>query len=86
MSAGSEAGAAKEAASVTRIVVQLKLSLLRNGLRQSGGRRAAYVVSAVVVVLFGALQRLGLCVARVGFGEAGQPVGVEVRVDVGQGT
>lgn len=45
---------------VTPVVVRLKLSLLRNGLKQSGGRRAAYVVSAVVVVLFGALQLLGL--------------------------
>jgi len=45
---------------VTPVVVRLKLSLLRNGLKQSGGRTAAYVVSAVVVVLFGALQLLGL--------------------------
>ncbi|MGW2718223.1 transporter [Streptomyces sp. NPDC001492] len=45
---------------LTAVFVRLKLSLLRNGLRQSGGRRAAYVVSAVVVVLFGALQLLGL--------------------------
>ena len=47
-------------ASITPVVVRLKLSLLRNGLKQSGGRRAAYIVSAVVVVLFGALQLLGL--------------------------
>ncbi|MEV6943964.1 transporter [Streptomyces sp. NPDC051172] len=47
-------------AGLTPVFVRLKLSLLRNGLRQSGGRRAAYVVSAVVVVLFGALQLLGL--------------------------
>ncbi|MGW2568582.1 transporter [Streptomyces sp. NPDC001537] len=47
-------------ANLTAVFVRLKLSLLRNGLRQSGGRRAAYVVSAVVVVLFGALQLLGL--------------------------
>ncbi|NUP43544.1 MAG: transporter [Streptomyces sp.] len=47
-------------ADLTPVFVRLKLSLLRNGLRQSGGRRAAYVVSAVVVVLFGALQLLGL--------------------------
>ncbi|MCX5049003.1 MULTISPECIES: transporter [unclassified Streptomyces] len=45
---------------ITPVVVRLKLSLLRNGLKQSGGRRAAYVVSAVLVVLFGALQLLGL--------------------------
>ncbi|MFJ9726234.1 transporter [Streptomyces sp. NPDC101209] len=52
------------AADVTAVVVRLKLSLLRNGLRQSGGRRAAYVVSAVVVLLFGALQLLGLVALR----------------------
>ncbi|MDC2959779.1 transporter [Streptomyces gilvifuscus] len=51
-------------ADVTSVVVRLKLSLLRNGLRQSGGRRAAYVVSAVLVLLFGALQLLGLVALR----------------------
>ncbi|MFJ9537013.1 transporter [Streptomyces sp. NPDC101225] len=51
-------------ANITPVVVRLKLSLLRNGLRQSGGRRAAYIVSAVVVVLFGALQLLGLIALR----------------------
>lgn len=45
-------------------VVRLKLSLLRNGLRQSGGRRAAYVASAVVTLLFAALQLLGLILLR----------------------
>ncbi|MFE6827042.1 transporter [Streptomyces sp. NPDC057690] len=45
-------------------VVRLKLSLLRNGLRQSGGRRAAYVASAVVTLLFAALQLLGLIALR----------------------
>jgi ABC-2 type transport system permease protein len=49
---------------ITKTVVRLKLSLLRNGLRQSGGRRAAYVASAVVVLLFGALQLLGLIALR----------------------
>jgi ABC-2 type transport system permease protein len=39
----------------TGVVVRLKLSLLRNGLRQSGGRRAAFVASAVVALLFAAL-------------------------------
>ncbi|MFI1723126.1 transporter [Streptomyces sp. NPDC020489] len=51
-------------AEVTAVVVRLKLSLLRNGLRQSGGRRAAYVASAVVTLLFAALQLLGLIVLR----------------------
>lgn len=51
-------------ASITPVVVRLKLSLLRNGLRQSGGRRAAYVASAVVALLFAALQLLGLISLR----------------------
>ncbi|MEV6050248.1 transporter [Streptomyces sp. NPDC052107] len=45
---------------LTSTVVRLKLSLLRGGLRQSGGRRAAFVVSAVIAVLFALLQLLGL--------------------------
>ncbi|WP_037669987.1 hypothetical protein [Streptomyces griseus] len=49
---------------VTSTVVRLKLSLLRNGLRQSGGRRTAYIASAVVVLLFAALQLLGLLALR----------------------
>ncbi|MGW1286781.1 transporter [Streptomyces sp. NPDC002586] len=49
---------------LTSTVVRLKLSLLRNGLRQSGGRRAAFVVSAVVAVLFALLQLLGLLALR----------------------
>ncbi|WP_437092605.1 transporter [Streptomyces longwoodensis] len=48
----------------TAVVVRLKLSLLRNGLRQSAGRRAAYVASAVVVLLFAALQLVGLIALR----------------------
>ncbi|WP_186778411.1 transporter [Streptomyces salinarius] len=50
--------------SLTSVFVRLKLSLLRNGLRQSGGRRAAYVASAVVVLLFAALQLIGLVALR----------------------
>ncbi|MGI5436040.1 transporter [Streptomyces shenzhenensis] len=49
---------------VTATVVRLKLSLLRNGLRQSGGRRAAFIASAVVALLFAALQLLGLLALR----------------------
>ncbi|MFC9911512.1 transporter [Streptomyces sp. NPDC127197] len=49
---------------VTGTLVQLKLSLLRNGLRQSAGRRAAYIASAVVTLLFAALQLLGLVLLR----------------------
>ncbi|GGM02803.1 transporter [Streptomyces fumigatiscleroticus] len=51
-------------AEITPVVVRLKLSLLRNGLRQSGGRRAAYIASAVVTLLFAALQLLGLIALR----------------------
>lgn len=51
-------------AGLTDVVVRLKLSLLRNGLRQSRGRRTAYVASAVAVLLFAALQLLGLIMLR----------------------
>ncbi|GAA1432186.1 transporter [Streptomyces thermospinosisporus] len=57
------------APAITPVVVRLKLSLLRNGLRQSGGRRAAYIATAVVVLLFAALQLLGLIALR-GVGHA----------------
>ncbi|MFC8219908.1 transporter [Streptomyces sp. NPDC057362] len=50
--------------SLTSVFVRLKLSLLRNGLRQSGGRRAAYIASAVAVLLFAALQLIGLVALR----------------------
>ncbi|WP_254404839.1 transporter [Streptomyces sp. AC627_RSS907] len=56
--------AGASAPSLTSVFVRLKLSLLRNGLRQSGGRRAAYVASAVVVLLFTALQLIGLVLLR----------------------
>ncbi|MDG9719289.1 transporter [Streptomyces sp. DH24] len=49
---------------VTSTVVRLKLSLLRGGLRQSGGRRAAYVASAAFALLFAALQLIGLVALR----------------------
>ncbi|GHB42594.1 transporter [Streptomyces xanthochromogenes] len=52
--------ASPSASALTPVFVRLKLSLLRNGLRQSGGRRAAYITSAVLVLLFAALQLLGL--------------------------
>ncbi|WP_327429614.1 transporter [Streptomyces sp. NBC_01236] len=64
--AGSTATAAPRTstASITPVVVRLKLSLLRNGLRQSAGRRAAYVTSVVLVLLFAALQLIGLIALR----------------------
>ncbi|MBC9727155.1 transporter [Streptomyces sp. TRM68367] len=52
------------APTITPVVVRLKLSLLRNGLRQSGGRRAVYIVSAVVALLFAVLQTLGMILLR----------------------
>ncbi|MCT9093061.1 transporter [Streptomyces sp. ASQP_92] len=58
------------ASALTPVFVRLKLSLLRNGLRQSGGRRAAYITSAVLALLFAALQLLGLIALR-GNGHAG---------------
>ncbi|GHB36988.1 transporter [Streptomyces viridiviolaceus] len=65
--------------SVTSVFVRLKLSLLRNGLRQSGGRRAAYIASAVVVLLFAALQLIGLIALR-GFAHADSLVVLLVAV------
>ena len=49
---------------LTSTVVRLKLSLLRNGLRQSGGRRAAYAASGVFALLVAALQLTGLVALR----------------------
>ncbi|MFG3250668.1 transporter [Streptomyces sp. NPDC048187] len=64
-SAPSSPGAPRGSApSLTSVFVRLKLSLLRNGLRQSGGRRAAYIASAVLVLLFAALQLVGLIALR----------------------
>ncbi|MYR42937.1 transporter [Streptomyces sp. SID5910] len=55
---------AAPATPLTAVFVRLKLSLLRNGLRQSGGRRTAYIASAVCVLLFAALQLIGLVALR----------------------
>ncbi|MCX3060673.1 transporter, partial [Streptomyces sp. GXMU-J5] len=49
---------------MTVVLVRLKLALLRGGLRQSAGRRTAYVVSLVVALLVAALQLLGLVLLR----------------------
>ncbi|MBB5934709.1 transporter [Streptomyces zagrosensis] len=49
---------------LTAVFVTLKLSLLRNGLRQSSGRRFAYISSIVLVGLFAVLQLLGLVALR----------------------
>ncbi|MFJ8882905.1 transporter [Streptomyces sp. NPDC102402] len=67
------AGAAVPAVGGQRLVpvfVRLKLTLLRNGLRQSSGRRAAYIASLVVTVLLAAGQVIGLVALR-GHAQAG---------------
>ncbi|MFJ9678005.1 transporter [Streptomyces sp. NPDC101194] len=46
------------------VFVRLKLTLLRNGLRQSAGRRAAYITSIVVTLLIAASQLIGLIALR----------------------
>ncbi|SHM32701.1 transporter [Streptomyces yunnanensis] len=51
-------------AALVPVFVRLKLTLLRNGLRQSTGRTAAYVLSAVVGLLFTAAIALGLVALR----------------------
>ncbi|MGW2558293.1 transporter [Streptomyces sp. NPDC001514] len=51
-------------ASITPVFVRLKLSLLANGLRQSSGRTAAFVASAVVALLIAAGQLIGLILLR----------------------
>ncbi|MGW4722262.1 transporter [Streptomyces sp. NPDC004291] len=56
--------ATTDAPSLTSVFVRLKLSLLRNGLRQSGGRTAAYVVSAVFGTLFAAGMVLSFVLLR----------------------
>ncbi|GHG11354.1 transporter [Streptomyces zaomyceticus] len=59
---GSDAaGTTAPAASLTSVFVRLKLSLLRNGLRQSGGRTAAYILS----IVFGAVLAAALVLAFV---------------------
>ncbi|MBA0053259.1 transporter [Streptomyces sp. AJS327] len=49
---------------LTSVFVRMRLSLLRNGLRQSTGRQVAFVISIVLAVVFAALQLLGLLVLR----------------------
>ncbi|MFJ9106581.1 transporter [Streptomyces sp. NPDC102283] len=49
---------------LTPIFVRLKLTLLRNGLRQSSGRRAAFIASLVFTLLLAAGQVLGLVLLR----------------------
>lgn len=62
--AGPAVAAAAPAPSLTSVFVRLKLSLLKNGLKQSGGRTAAYIISVVSAVVFGALLLLGFLLLR----------------------
>ncbi|MFG2398743.1 transporter [Streptomyces lydicus] len=66
MSAESTAAALRPTAapSLTGVFVRLKLTLLRNGLRQSTGRTVAYVASVIVGLLFAAGAVLGLTALR----------------------
>ncbi|GAA0412976.1 transporter [Streptomyces luteireticuli] len=50
--------------SLVPVFARLKLTLLRNGLRQSSKRKAVYIVSLALTALFGALQLLGLWALR----------------------
>ncbi|MFH8346708.1 transporter [Streptomyces sp. NPDC018045] len=64
--AGAPSGAPRAAsgASLTPVLIRLKLSLLRNGLRQSSGRTFAYVASLVVSLLCAAGVLLALIALR----------------------
>ncbi|MEU8757921.1 transporter [Streptomyces sp. NPDC048659] len=50
--------------SLTSVFVRLKLSLLKNGLKQSGGRTAAYVLSVVFAAVFAIGLLIGFLVLR----------------------
>ncbi|MFI1811714.1 transporter [Streptomyces sp. NPDC020422] len=52
------------APSLTSVFVRLKLSLLKNGLKQSSGRTAAYIASVVFAAVFAALVLLGFLLMR----------------------
>ncbi|WP_329281655.1 transporter [Streptomyces sp. NBC_00691] len=58
------ATAAGPVPSLTSVFVRLKLSLLRNGLKQSGGRTAAYIVSIVFGAVFAAALVLAFALMR----------------------
>ncbi|MEV7419324.1 transporter [Streptomyces sp. NPDC089919] len=58
------AGQVPSRAALTPVFVRLKLSLLRNGLRQSAKRKAAYILSLAFTLFFGALLVLLLVLLR----------------------
>ncbi|MCX0245319.1 transporter [Streptomyces drozdowiczii] len=61
---GPRTGAATGAAALIPVFARLKLALLRNGLRQSSGRKAVYLVSVVGALLAAAGLMLGLVLLR----------------------
>jgi ABC-2 type transport system permease protein len=61
---GSAGAADAVSSGLTPLFVRLKLALLKNGLRQSSGRRAAFIATFVLVLLFSAAQLLGLVLLR----------------------
>ncbi|GGQ04945.1 transporter [Streptomyces roseolilacinus] len=62
--AGAAGAGAAGTGALTSVFVRIKLSLLRNGLRQSSGRTAVFVVSIVFALLFAAGQLLGMLLLR----------------------
>ncbi|MDT9682132.1 transporter [Streptomyces sp. TRM76323] len=62
--AGAGAAGGADTGTLTSVFVRIKLSLLRNGLRQSSGRTAVFVVSIVFALLFAAGQLLGMVLLR----------------------
>jgi ABC-2 type transport system permease protein len=76
VSAASPAGPVREAVgertapplasvgAVTATFIRLRLSLLRNGVRQTTGRSAAFIASIVTTLLFGGFGLLGLVALR----------------------
>ncbi|NED14631.1 transporter [Streptomyces sp. SID9124] len=61
---GPRPGTADSRTALIPVFARLKLTLLRNGLRQSSGRRAAYIASVVGALLIAAGQLLGLILLR----------------------
>lgn len=61
---GPRTGAATGASALIPVFARLKLALLRNGLRQSSGRKAVYLVSVVGSLLAAAVLLLGLVLLR----------------------
>jgi ABC-2 type transport system permease protein len=63
MSAAVTAGAA-DTRTVVATFARLKLSLIRNGVRQTTGRTAVFLTTAVFVVVIGGLSALGMLALR----------------------